>query len=212
MSVKFKGDRRQALQLFAATGLTVGLFGVRPNVAGAAAACEGDGTPLQFIPKTNPDPNPLENELTKYPKCPYCGMDRKQFHHRRHLVQYVDNLVDGTCSLHCAALSLALNIDRTPKVIYAADYGAEGEPKPLVNVDKAAYLIGSDIQGVMTKVSKVAFSSRAKAEAAQKEHGGKGKVGGFDDALRAAYNDMAEDTVMIRKRREERRQKTAGHK
>jgi hypothetical protein len=37
-------------------------------------------------------------------------MDRKQYHHSRHLIQYSDNLVDGTCSLHCAALSLALNL------------------------------------------------------------------------------------------------------
>jgi copper chaperone NosL len=52
-------------------------------------------------------------------------MDRTQFHHSRHLVQYADDLVDGTCSLHCLAISLSLNIDREPKAIWAADFGAE---------------------------------------------------------------------------------------
>ena len=72
--------------------------------AQAAAKCEGEGTPNQFIPKAPKDANPLENELKKYPKCPYCGMDRTQYHHARHLVQYADDLVDGTCSIHCLSL------------------------------------------------------------------------------------------------------------
>ena len=38
--------------------------------AQAAAKCEGEGTPNQFIPKAPKDANPLENELKKYPKCP----------------------------------------------------------------------------------------------------------------------------------------------
>jgi len=208
MGAKFKRDRRQVLQALGAVGVTAAIW--NRTAAAQAARCETDGTPLQFVPKTAPDPKPLENELTKYPKCPYCGMDRREFHHRRHLIHYSDDLVDGTCSLHCAAVSLAINLDRVPKAIYAPDFAAQAEPKPLVNVDQATYLIGSDIKGVMTKVSKVAFAERAAAEAAQKRHGG--QLGSFDDALRAAYNSLAEDTVMIRKRREERRRKAAEQK
>lgn len=208
MGAKFKRGRRQVLQALGAVGVTAAIW--NRTAAAQAARCETDGTPLQFVPKTAPDPKPLENELTKYPKCPYCGMDRREFHHRRHLIHYSDDLVDGTCSLHCAAVSLAINLDRVPKAIYAPDFAAQAEPKPLVNVDQATYLIGSDIKGVMTTVSKVAFAERAAAEAAQKRHGG--QLGSFDDALRAAYNSLAEDTVMIRKRREERRRKAAEQK
>ena len=50
------------------------------------------------------------------------------------------------------------------QAIYAADYGATAEPKPLVDVDKAIYLVGSKLPGVMTKQSKVAFSSRPAAK------------------------------------------------
>ena len=197
-------DRRKALHLLTATSLMAGSM-IIGSAKAAETACEHDGTPLQFIPKTAPDPKPLENELQKYPKCPYCGMDRKQYHHSRHLIQYSDNLVDGTCSLHCAALSLALNLDRGAKAIYAADYGAAADPKPLVDVQQATYLIGSDIKGVMTQQSKVAFASRQTAQEMQTDHGG--QLGDFDTALRAAYASMADDTIMIRQRRAEKRQK-----
>ncbi len=199
-------NRRQALQLLAVTGAAGATLLSAPTLA---AKCETDGTPLQFTPKTAPDANPVENDLAKYPKCPYCAMDRKQYHSSRHLVQYQDDLVDGTCSLHCAALSLALNLDRGPKAIYAADFGAKADPKPLVNVDQATYLIGSKVPGVMTAQSKVAFAVKADAESAKAEQGG--ELGDFDAALKAAYLSMASDTAMIRKKRAAMKQKAAGH-
>lgn len=171
--------------------------------ARAAAKCEGEGTPVQFIPKTPKDPNPLENELKKYPKCPYCGMDRTQFHHARHLVQYADDLVDGTCSIHCLSLSLALNLDREPKAIYAPDNASPEAIKPLINVDQASYLIGGKLPGVMTARSKIPYATAAAAQAAQAQHGG--EVGDFAAALTASYADLAKDTLMIRRKREERR-------
>ena len=200
-------NRRQLLGLFAATGAAASIAAL--SAPAVAAKCDTDGTPLQFTPKTAPDANPVENDLVKHPKCPYCGMDRTQYHHSRHLVQYQDDLVDATCSLHCAGLSLAINLDRGPKAIYAADFGAKDDPKPLVSVDDATYLIGSKLPGVMTKQSKVAFASKTAAEAAKAEQGG--ELGNFDAALQAAYQSMAGDTMMIRKKRAEMRQHGAGH-
>jgi copper chaperone NosL len=194
-------DRRTVLKTLGAGTL----LGVTLGRSGAAAAAGTDGTPLQFIPKTAPDASPLDNELGKYPKCPYCGMDRTQFHQSRHLVQYEDDLVDGTCSIHCAALSLAINLDRGPKAIYAADFGSAEKVKPLVKVDGASYLIGSKLPGTMSKTSKLAFASADAARQAQAENGG--EIGDFHAALRRSYTDMAEDTIVIRKKRAERRQK-----
>jgi copper chaperone NosL len=191
--------RRQLLQGLAAAGALMATGIPR------AVAAPTDGTPLQFIPKTPRDPNPLQDELRKYPTCPYCGMDRTQFHHTRHVVHYADDLVDGTCSLHCAAVGLSLNIDRGPKAIYAADHASTAPVKPLVDVDQATYLIGSAQKGTMTARSKLAYAQRPQAEAARAEHGG--ELGDFDAALTAAYLDMAKDTAMIRKRRAERRAK-----
>jgi copper chaperone NosL len=205
-------DRRDMLKLMAATGLTG--FAAAGNAAPGAMTpgkgwmeaknrCEGDGTPLQFIPKASPDAKPLENELEKYPKCPYCGMDRKQWHHSRHLVQYDDDLVDGTCSIHCLSISLSLNLDRGPKAIYAADFGSADALKPMIPVDEAHYLIGSKLRGTMSRKSKMAFASVAAAEAIQAQQGG--ELGSFDDALREAYLGMHSDTMMVRKKRAERR-------
>jgi copper chaperone NosL len=192
-------NRRDLLKLSVAT---VGLAAIP---ARAAESCTGDGTPAQFVPKTAPDAKPSQNDIEKYAKCPYCGMDRKKFHHSRMVVHYSDDLADGTCSIHCAAISLSLNVDREPKAIYAADNASSAEIMPLVEVDKATFLIGSHLKGVMTKRSKVAYSSKAALTKSQAANGG--KAGNFDTALLAAYTDMAQDVAMIRKMRAERRMK-----
>jgi copper chaperone NosL len=90
-------------------------------------------------------------------------MDRRQYHHSRMLIQYSDDLPDGVCSLHCAAISLAVNVDREPKTIWVADNASTAEIKPLIDVDQATFLIGSQIKGVMSKRSKVAYGSEAAA-------------------------------------------------
>lgn len=213
-------SRREALKVLGAMGLaglgtpvlatsaaTIGAFIPGKGWMPAGSGCEGDGTPLQFIPRTPPDNQPLVDELKKYPKCPYCGMDRTEFNYSRHLVQYDDDLVDGTCSIHCLAISLMLNLDRGPKAIYAADFGSPDEIKPLVLVDKVNYLIGSKLKGTMTANSKVAFADKGQAEAAMAKEGG--VLGNFDQTLSQTMVDMAADTVRIRKMRAEKRQKMA---
>lgn len=178
--------------------------------AQAQSKCEADGTPMQFIPKKAADPKPLESEFDKYPRCPYCGMDRREHHRTRMLVQYGDDLVDGVCSIHCLSLSLGLNIDREPKQIWGPDYGSTAEPSPLVPVDKLTYLIGADLKHAMTKRSKHSFASIDVAKQFQEKHGG--TFGDFNEALRQSYLDMAADVAQIRKNREERRRKAAEQK
>lgn len=196
-------DRRELLKFSLAAGA-----GIAAHGAQAQQACATDGTPAQFVPKRPADAKANENDIEKYPKCPYCGMDRKQFHHSRMVVQYGDDLPDATCSLHCAALSLSLNIDREPKAIWVADNAAAGEPKPLVEAERAVFLVGSKLPGVMTAQSKVAYGGEEAAKAAQAAHGG--DVAGFDQALLAAYTGMSQDVARIRKMRAERRRKAMG--
>ncbi len=193
--------RRDLLKLSLASG---GLALVTTQ-SEAAPACPGDGTPNQFIPKTPVDARPLENEFEKYPKCPYCGMDRKDHNRTRMLVQYSDDLVDGTCSIHCMALSLGLNVDREPKEIWGPDFANGADPRPLVPVDKLTYLIGADLKHAMTKRSKHSFAAPKTAKEFQAKHGG--TLAKFDDALRESYLDMAGDVTMIRKVRAEQRKR-----
>ncbi|MDO8608231.1 MAG: nitrous oxide reductase accessory protein NosL [Phaeospirillum sp.] len=188
---------------FLAAGTTLGLAA---TVAVPAFAAEGDGTPMQFMPKKPKDPTPLVDELTKYQKCPYCGMDRTEYHFSRHLIHYSDDLVDGTCSIHCAAVSLSVNLDRVPKAIYAPDNGSGEAIKPLTSAEAATYVIGGGHRGVMSKKPKTSFASKTAAEAAK----GDGELADFNKALTATYLGMAEDTMMIRMKREERRRKAMG--
>ena len=193
--------RRDLLKLSALTGLAA------VTTQASAEACSSDGTPNQFIPKKAADAKPLENEFEKFPKCPYCGMDRKEHHRARMLVQYSDDLNDGVCSIHCLSLSLGVNIDREPKNIWGPDYGSTVEPRPLVPVDQMTYLIGADLKHAMTKRSKHSFASVDVAKEFQTKHGG--TLAKFDEALRESYLDMAADASMIRKNREERRKRAA---
>ncbi|MEG3638019.1 nitrous oxide reductase accessory protein NosL [Magnetococcus sp. PR-3] len=212
-------NRRKAMQMLAAMG--AGVVTTSHAVAGGMikpwewvqkrdTVKNTDGTPLQFEPKGQPDPHPEVDDITKYPRCPYCGMSRHMWNHSRHLIHYSDGLADGTCSLHCASVSLSLNLDRVPKAIYAADFGAKGKMKPLINIDHAFYLIGSQLRGTMSTTSKMAFQNETSANRAHENYGG--KLAKFNEALTQSYLDMANDTIMIRKRREKMRQSHMGMK
>ena len=198
-------NRRDLLKVSTLAGLAVTV-----STAARADAFSTDGTPNQFIPKKAADANPLDRDIEKYAKCPYCGMDRKEHNKTRMLVQYGDDLADGVCSIHCLALSLSLNIDREPKNIWGPDFGSTQEPRPLVPVDQLTYLIGADLKHAMTKKSKHSFASLDVAKEFQGKHGG--NLGNFSDALRESYLGMSEDVAQIRKNREERRKRAMQQK
>jgi len=136
-----------------------------------------------------------QDDVAKQASCKYCGMDRKTFAHSRMLVTYEDGSSMGTCSLHCTAVELALNIDKTPKSIEVGDF----KTKKLIDAEKAFWVIGGSKPGVMTKRAKWAFESKADADAFIKENGG--KPASFDEAIKASYEDMYADTKMIRDKR-----------
>jgi hypothetical protein len=122
-------------------------------------------------------------------------MNRQQFAHSRVFVEYDDGSTMGTCSIHCAAIDLAINIDKTPKTIWVGDF----KEKKLIDAEKAFWVIGGSKMGVMTKRAKWALEKNDDAEALVRENGG--RTANFNEAMRAAYEDMHEDTMMIRERR-----------
>lgn len=176
------------------------------------AACDKptDGTPAQFLPKKPADPVPQEDDVGKYPTCPYCGMDRRYNHSSRMLIHYGNDLPDPLCSIHCAVISLAINLSLDPKAIYVGDNAVEDEPRPLVEVGKATFLVGSDLPGVMTWNSKVAYGSREAAAAAQKVHGG--QLMDFGQTLKVSFADLADDLERMRRNRQERQRRAARQK
>jgi copper chaperone NosL len=148
----------------------------------------------------------LDNDVKEVPSCKYCGMNRETFAHSRMLIEYNDGTKEGTCSLHCAAVDLALNLDKAPKAILVGDYGT----KMLVNAETAVWVIGGNKPGVMTKNAKWAFADKTDAEKYRQENGG--RIATFDEALETAYKDLAEDTKMIRERRKMRKMQMMEHK
>jgi copper chaperone NosL len=143
-------------------------------------------------------------DIASHTSCQYCGMDRQKFAHSRMLIEFEDGSTVATCSLHCVAVDLANNIDKTPKTISVADYGT----KELIDAEKAVWVIGGGKQGVMTRTAKWAFASKEKAEAFIKDNGG--KLGSFDEAIKSAYDDMYNDTKMIHDKRKHMKMKKDG--
>jgi copper chaperone NosL len=147
-----------------------------------------------------------QEDIAKHKACKYCGMDREKFAHSRMLIEYEDGTEVGTCSIHCTAIDLANNIDKTPKVIWVGDY----KTKELVDVEQAVWVIGGSKMGVMTKNAKWAFGKSEDAKEFVAANGG--NIGTFDQAMKAAYEDMYADTKMIREKRKAMKQTTMEHK
>ena len=138
-------------------------------------------------------------DIVKHPSCKYCGMDRGKFAQSRMTVEYDDGASFGACSLHCAAIDLANEIDKTPSYIGVADY----QSKKLIDAEKAFWVVGGGKPGVMTSNPKWAFETRQGAEWFINENGG--SLASFEQAVGAAYHDMYRDTKQIRERRKMKR-------
>jgi copper chaperone NosL len=136
-----------------------------------------------------------QDDILQTPNCKYCGMDRHTFSHSRMHVDYDDGSFRGTCSLYCAALDLALTLDKTPTAIKVSDYGT----RKLIDAEKAVWVVGGSVQGVMTKNAKWAFENKADAVTFIKQNGG--KLATFDAALKLAYEEMYQDAHALRSKR-----------
>lgn len=199
--------RRDLIRLSIATAAAGGLA---PTTVQAQQPGATGGMPASPTAGKPADAEPQVNDIEKFPKCNYCGMDRNRFHHSRMLVHYSDDMADAACSLRCTATSLAVNVGRGTKAIWVGDNASTAEVKPLADAEKATFLVGSAIRGVMTRRSKVAYSTVEAAEAARVAKGG--ELLDFDKALLAAYTDIAEAVTMSRKNREERLKRTMQQK
>ncbi len=146
-----------------------------------------------------------QDDIQKEPSCKFCGMDRGKFAHSRMLVTYDDGTTLGTCSLHCLAIDLAVNIDKTPSSIEVGDFNS----KNLIDAEKAFWVIGGNKSGVMTQNAKWAFEKKEDAEKFIMENSG--TLATFDEAMKAAYESMYTDTGMIREKRKMKKMQGVGH-
>jgi hypothetical protein len=121
-------------------------------------------------------------------------MNLKMFWKTSQWLTFSDGKRTGYCSMHCASKvyqKRPTHIDQWE----VADY----DMKTLINAQRAYFLIGSDLPGTMTPVSKVAFASLNVAKSYQKGHGG--DIGALDDALTRAIEGRGEDMALIKKKK-----------
>jgi len=142
-----------------------------------------------------------QHDISVHKACKYCGMDRGTYNYSRMLIQYDDGTIAAFCGIHCAAVDLANNIDKTPKTIQVGDFNG----KQLIDAEKAVWVIGGSKPGVMSKRGKWAFEKKEDAERFVKTN--QGKIVSFEEAMKTAYEDMYDDTKMIRERRKLKRMK-----
>jgi copper chaperone NosL len=135
------------------------------------------------------------DDIAQVPSCKYCGMDRRTFAYSRMFIEYDNGTHEGFCSIHCAGVDLAVNIDKAPKTFLVGDY----KTRDLIDAEQAVWVIGGSKMGVMTKRAKWAFKTKEEADAFIKEFGG--STATFDGAMKASFEDMYQDSKMIRERR-----------
>ena len=139
------------------------------------------------------------DDLQQFPDCRFCAMNRAKFGQSRMLIEYEKNPPVATCSLHCAAVELAVSIEKNPTSSRVADYNSQ----ELINAETAHWVIGGEKAGVMTMRGKWAFADRTEAQKFAARNGG--TIVDFDYVMRAAYEDMYQDTLMIRAKRKMKR-------
>lgn len=144
-------------------------------------------------------------DVQKNPTCVHCGMDRATFAHSRMVVTYDDGTTVGTCSIHCLAIDLAINIDKAPSGLLVGDFNS----KELIDAEKAFWVVGGNKPGVMSKQGKWAFAKKEDAEAFVKENNG--ILATFDEAMKATYENMYADIKMIREKRQMKKMKGHAH-
>ena len=136
------------------------------------------------------------------PDCFYCGMRQEDTAHSWIELRYPGGERFGFCSLHCAAIHMALHPEDVPQEILVGEYLSH---RP-IDADGAYWVIGGSKPGVMTARAKWAFARREDAEQFIAQYGG--RLATMPEALRAATEDMYQDIRTIQEKRNAARERT----
>lgn len=127
--------------------------------------------------------------------CPVCGMNIEAFYKTSHAAKIHNHKERQYCSIRCLAVDMQEHkIDTNDiKVV-------DVKTQKLIDAKSAFYVVDSDVQGTMSKVSKLAFGDKEEAEDFNIEHGG--KIVDFAAALKMAQESLALDIEMVQKKKE----------
>ncbi len=133
--------------------------------------------------------------FTDNENCFHCGMFKSEFGHSWMIIENENDQQVGVCSIHCAAIDMVLNKDTLVKRITVGDF----HTKKQIDAYRAYWVLGGDLPGVMTSRAKWAFEKKESADGFIKKHGGRSAV--FEEVIRAAFEDLYEDTMAIKRKR-----------
>lgn len=128
--------------------------------------------------------------------CSVCGMKLTMFYKTNHAVKLDDGSTKQYCSIRCM-IADEPNYKNHVKQRLVVDSKSE----KFIDVKDAYYVIGSKAPGTMTKVSKIAFSSKTDAKSFNKKFGGS-NILKFDATYKLAKQQMKKDNVMLMKKKE----------
>ncbi len=115
--------------------------------------------------------------------CLKCGMDLVKFYKTSHAAS--SEKKDKThqyCSIHCLEDHLGDGIVlKNPRVVDVSSL-------EFISVSDATYVVGSNVHGTMSRVSKYAFLNKKDALEFQKKYGG--EIMDFNSALEKAKEDF----------------------
>ena len=125
--------------------------------------------------------------------CSICGMPIKVNYKTSHTSILPNKKKRQYCSMRCLAVDMQLYriSESSIKVVDALS-------EKLLSARSAFYVVGSDVRGTMTKISKLAFKDFESAESFSIEHGG--DIVGFSKALKITSDSLKSDTAMITKK------------
>lgn len=115
-------------------------------------------------------------------ECPECGMNLPMFYKTNHTATS-NGKVKQYCSIHCLVEDKTIHKNAVKDIkVVAVD------TLKFIPVEQATYVVGSDVKGTMSGLSKYAFEGRMSAQRFAIEH--QGKIMRFDEAYAYALKDF----------------------
>lgn len=121
--------------------------------------------------------------------CPVCGMSLKGFYKTSHTASTKEGEPTQYCSIRCLVLD-----HQNRKIDLSNVQVVDVVSEKLIPAKDAYYVVGSEVPGTMSKVSKLAFKNEADAKEFAKTKGG--EIKRFDEVYKIAEASLQNDIAM----------------